>query len=151
VTPLLDIYFVYAFHDGNPIPAKLTFVHFNENLVIMPTRMILYHEEEIAHKFHFGGLDMYLGSIKRYIAIRLGGTSFYETEVAMDLHLKENEASLTFRILRNRLEELRTEVRHSKDSSTREYLKYKERILNNVLSKFSGVDEDAHKKDFFNG
>ena len=68
----------------------------------------------------------------------------------MDLHLDEKEAALTFRILRNRLDELRTEVRHNKESEAREYLKHKERILNNVLAKFPEVDEQAHKKGFFN-
>jgi hypothetical protein len=68
----------------------------------------------------------------------------------MDLNLDEKEASLTFRILKNRLEELRTEVRHNKESEAREYLKHKERILNNVLAKFPEVDELAHKKGFFN-
>ncbi len=67
----------------------------------------------------------------------------------MDLHLEEAEASLAFRILKNRLEEIRTEVRHNKESSSREYLKHKERILNNILSKFKDVDETAHKKGFF--
>lgn len=67
----------------------------------------------------------------------------------MDLHLDEKEAALAFRILRNRLDELRTEVRHNKDSEAREYLKYKERILNEILSKFPEVDEQAHKRSFF--
>ena len=68
----------------------------------------------------------------------------------MDLNLNEKEAALTFRILRNRLEELRTEVRHDKDSEAREYLKYKERMLKDILAKFPEVDEQAHKNAFFN-
>ncbi len=67
----------------------------------------------------------------------------------MDLSLNEKEAALAFRILRNRLEELRTEVRHNKESEAREYLKYKERMLNEILAKFPEVDEQAHKKAFF--
>ena len=67
----------------------------------------------------------------------------------MDLNLNEKEAALTFRILKNRLEELRTEVRHNKESDAREYLKYKERMLNDILDRFQEVDEQAHKKDFF--
>jgi hypothetical protein len=66
----------------------------------------------------------------------------------MDIHLEDQEASLAFKILKNRLGELRTEVRHNKDSQTREYLKHKERILNRILEKFSDVETDAHKKSF---
>jgi hypothetical protein len=69
----------------------------------------------------------------------------------MDLHLKEQEASLVFRILKHRLGELRTEVRHNKDSQDRAYLKHKERILNSILEKFSDVNMDAHKQAFFEG
>jgi hypothetical protein len=60
-------------------------------------------------------------------------------EVAMDLHLEEQEASLAYETLKTRLEELRTEVRHNKESSAREYLKDRERILNHILAKFSGI------------
>ncbi len=67
----------------------------------------------------------------------------------MDLHLDEQETALAYRILKNRLGELRTEVRHNKSSDHRDYLKHKERILNNILAKFSDVDETAHKKGFF--
>jgi hypothetical protein len=70
-------------------------------------------------------------------------------EIAMDLYLDDKEAALAYRVLRNRLEEIRTEVRHDKDSEAREYLKHKEHILNDILAKFSGVDEEAHKKAFF--
>ena len=70
-------------------------------------------------------------------------------EIAMDLHLEEQEASLAFKILKNRLGELRTEVRHNKDSLTRDYLKHKERILNKILEKFSDVDLEAHRKGLF--
>jgi hypothetical protein len=66
----------------------------------------------------------------------------------MDLHLKEEEASLVLKVLRNRLSELRIEVRHNKDSEVREYLKHKEHILFRVLKKFPELDEDAHKKGF---
>jgi hypothetical protein len=66
----------------------------------------------------------------------------------MELQLEEQEASLVFKILKNRLEELRTEVRHNKDSEGREYLKKKERILNRVLNKFPEIDKDAHKRSF---
>ena len=66
----------------------------------------------------------------------------------MDLHLEDMEASLVKRVLRNRLEELRQEVRHNKDMETRDYLKHKERILNRVISKFPELDEQAHMKGF---
>lgn len=66
----------------------------------------------------------------------------------MELHLEENEASLLFRILKNRLDELRQEVRHNKASDTREYLKHKERILNRILENFSDVDEKAHMRGY---
>ena len=63
----------------------------------------------------------------------------------MNLHLNEQEASLAYRILKNRMEELRVEVRHNKRSEDREYLKHKERILNRILEKFPDLDENAHK------
>jgi len=66
----------------------------------------------------------------------------------MDLHLEEQEASLAFKILKNRLGELRTEVRHNKDSEGRAYLKHKERILNGIIEKFTDVQPDAHRKGF---
>ena len=64
----------------------------------------------------------------------------------MDLHLKPEEASLVLRVLRNRLNDLRTEVRHDKDSEVRIYLKHKERILSGVLEKFPEPNEEAHRK-----
>lgn len=64
----------------------------------------------------------------------------------MDLHLKPEEASLVLRVLRSRLNDLRTEVRHDKDSEVRNYLKHKERILSGVLEKFPEPDEEAHRK-----
>lgn len=66
----------------------------------------------------------------------------------MDLHLEEMEASLVFKVLRNRLSELRQEVRHNKDMETRDYLKHKERILNRVIAKFPELDEQAHMRGF---
>lgn len=66
----------------------------------------------------------------------------------MDLHLEEQEASLAFKILRNRLDGIKTEIHHDKDSEVREYLRHKEAILNGILEKFPEVDEDAHKKGF---
>jgi len=66
----------------------------------------------------------------------------------MNLELKEEEASLVFRVLKNRLKTLRNEVRHSKDSEDRRYLKHKERLLNEVLNRFPELDERAHMKGF---
>ena len=66
----------------------------------------------------------------------------------MDIHLEEMEASLLYRVIRNRLSELSDEVRHNKDSEVREYLKHKRRILNRVLDKFPEIDEKAHMKGY---
>jgi DNA integrity scanning protein DisA with diadenylate cyclase activity len=73
-----------------------------------------------------------------------------KTEVAMELHLEKKEASLAFRILENRVRELRTEVRHDKDSSVRDYLKNEERILKNILAKFSVLEEEKQLKSSVN-
>jgi len=64
----------------------------------------------------------------------------------MELHLEDEEASLLLRVIRNRRNEMRDEVRHSKDSEMREYLKHKERILNRILEKFPALDERAHMR-----
>ena len=64
----------------------------------------------------------------------------------MDIHLEKEEASLAFRIIKDRMEEIRTEVHHDKDSTARDYLKGKERILNHILEKFSVMEKEAHKK-----
>ena len=66
----------------------------------------------------------------------------------MELQLEEQEASLLFRVVRNRHRELREEVRHNKNSEIRAYLQHKERILSRILAKFSAVDESAHKKEY---
>lgn len=66
----------------------------------------------------------------------------------MDLHLEEQEASLAFKILRNRRDEIKTEIHHDKNSEVREYLRHKEAILDGILEKFPELDEDAHKKAF---
>lgn len=67
----------------------------------------------------------------------------------MRIELESVEASLLFRVVRNRLIELKQEVRHTTDSESREYLLHKKRILNRVLDKFQGVDERAHMKGYF--
>ena len=65
----------------------------------------------------------------------------------MELHLEDEEASLLLRLIRNRRNDMRDEVRHFKDSEMREYLKHKERILNRILEKFPpGLDEKAHMR-----
>ncbi len=66
----------------------------------------------------------------------------------MQLDLEEQEASLLYRIARNRLRELRVEVRHNRNSEARDYLRHKERLLNRILEKFSEVDESAHMAGF---
>jgi len=66
----------------------------------------------------------------------------------MKLLLSDQEASLLLRVVRNRLRELRVEVRHSKDSEARRYLLHKERLLNRILAKFPDIDEHAHMAGF---
>jgi hypothetical protein len=66
----------------------------------------------------------------------------------MQLHLDEQEASLLARVVRNRLRELREEIRHDKDSEVRDYLRHKERLLNRILEKFPEIDEHAHMAGF---
>jgi hypothetical protein len=66
----------------------------------------------------------------------------------MDLHLEEEEASLLFRVARNRRDELRAEVRHNKNSESRAYLKHKETILNRILARFPELDEKAHMRGY---
>jgi len=61
----------------------------------------------------------------------------------MKLLLDDQEASLLLRVVRNRLKELRVEVRHSRDSEARRYLLHKERLLNRILAKFPEIDEHA--------
>lgn len=68
----------------------------------------------------------------------------------MDIHLEKQKAALAFSILKDRMKELRTEVRHDRNSSVRDYLKKKERILNNILAKFSGPGEVIRKSDLLN-
>ena len=84
------------------------------------------------------------GVHRPFLAVKLivgGNTDTKETEVAMTLHLEKQEASLAFNILKSRMKDLRTEVRHDRDSVARDYLKKKERILKSILSKFSGTPE----------
>jgi hypothetical protein len=68
----------------------------------------------------------------------------------MDIHLEKQEAALAFSILKDRMKELRTEVRHDRHSSVRDYLKKKERMLNNILAKFSGPGEGIRKSNPLN-
>jgi hypothetical protein len=67
----------------------------------------------------------------------------------MDMHLDEMEMSLTYRILKNRLGELRSEIHHDHGSGSRNYLKHKEAIITRILGKFpDNLDETAHQKGF---
>jgi hypothetical protein len=66
----------------------------------------------------------------------------------MELQLDEREASLILKVLNNRLGELRREVRHTRDSEAREYLKHKERLLTRVIDRFGEIDEKAHMRGF---
>lgn len=63
----------------------------------------------------------------------------------MQLNLTEQEASLLKRVVRNRLGELRIEVRHDRTMDSRAYLLHKERLLSRILGKFPEVMNDhAH-------
>ena len=66
----------------------------------------------------------------------------------MELHLEEQEASLLYKILSNRRDEIRTEVRHSKETEIQEYLKHKEHLINRILDKFPEIDMEAHMKGY---
>ncbi|MEX1310835.1 MAG: hypothetical protein AB1Z65_10480 [Candidatus Sulfomarinibacteraceae bacterium] len=66
----------------------------------------------------------------------------------MQLNLTEQEASLLLRVVRNRLRELRVEVRHDHTMDSRAYLLHKERLLNRILDKFPTVNEQAHMEGF---
>lgn len=66
----------------------------------------------------------------------------------MQLELEDQEASLLLRVVRNRLRDLRHEVRHTHDSEARGYLLHKERLLNRILDKFPELDEHAHRAGF---
>ena len=66
----------------------------------------------------------------------------------MQLDLTEQEASLLLRVVRNRLGELRVEVRHDRTMDSRAYLLHKERLLNRILDKFPEINEYAHMEEF---
>lgn len=66
----------------------------------------------------------------------------------MKIELEAQEASLLFRVLNNRLKELRVEVRHTRDMPARDYLLHKERILNRILAQLSDIDQRAHQRAF---
>ena len=66
----------------------------------------------------------------------------------MKIELEAQEASLLFRVLNNRLKELRVEVRHTRDMPARDYLLHKERILNRILAQLSDIDPRAHQRAF---
>jgi len=66
----------------------------------------------------------------------------------MQLNLTDQEASLLLRVLRNRHEELRVEVRHDHSMRSRAYLLHKERLLRRILDKFPEIDEHAHIEGF---
>lgn len=67
----------------------------------------------------------------------------------MDLHLDDVEVSLLYRILKNRLADMRSEIHHDHDSESRRYMKHKEMILTNILAKFpERVDDTMHRRGF---
>jgi hypothetical protein len=67
----------------------------------------------------------------------------------MQLNLTDQEASLLVRVVRNRLGELRIEVRHDRTMDSRAYLLHKERLLNRIIDKFpEDMNEHAHMEGF---
>ncbi|MGD8441329.1 MAG: hypothetical protein PVG53_12390 [Holophagae bacterium] len=66
----------------------------------------------------------------------------------MQLKLTDQEASLLLRVVRNRLGELRIEVRHDHGTESRAYLLHKERLLKRILDKFPEINEYAHMEGF---
>ena len=72
----------------------------------------------------------------------------YRKEIAMQLTLENHEASLMFRILKNRASELKREIARNEATNEVEYLKHKEAILSNLLVKLGDIDEFAHMKGF---
>ena len=64
----------------------------------------------------------------------------------MELYLENHEASLAFRILRNRANELQREITQNQASNEIEYMKHKAQILSSILTKFSDVDDHAHMR-----
>ena len=67
----------------------------------------------------------------------------------MDIRLDAQEASLLRGVVQNRFTELRQEVRHTRDSRTKGYLKHKERLLRRILAKFpEDMDPRAHREAF---
>ena len=66
----------------------------------------------------------------------------------MELHLENQEASLAFKILRRRANEIQREIEQNKDKNEVEYLKHKEQILKDLLSKFKDIDESAHMRGY---
>jgi hypothetical protein len=66
----------------------------------------------------------------------------------MQLNLTDAEASLLLRVVRNRHEELRVEVRHDHGAQSRAYLLHKERLLKRIIDKFPEINEHAHIEGF---
>jgi len=69
--------------------------------------------------------------------------------MTITIDLDEAEASLVYRVVKNRFGELRSEIRHTKDSVSKDYLKHKERLLRKVMRKFpEDLDTRAHMQGF---
>jgi len=67
----------------------------------------------------------------------------------MQLNLTDQEAALLMRVVRNRLGELRIEVRHDRTMDSRAYLLHKERLLNRIFGKFpKDINEHAHMEGY---
>jgi hypothetical protein len=66
----------------------------------------------------------------------------------MQLNLTDQEAALLLRVVRNRLGDLRVEVRHDRNTESRAYLLHKERLLKRILDKFPAINEYAHMEGF---
>ena len=66
----------------------------------------------------------------------------------MELQLENQEASLAFKILRRRANEIQREIEQNKDINEVEYLKHKGQILKDLIGKLKDIDENAHMKGY---
>ncbi len=61
----------------------------------------------------------------------------------MELELDSEETTILYRVVKNRIDELRGEIHHDHDSESRAYFKHKVAILNRILAKLPEGEVDA--------
>ena len=66
----------------------------------------------------------------------------------MEIQLENQEASLAFKILSRRANEIQREIEQNKDINEVEYLRHKGQILKDLLGKFKDIDENAHMRGY---